>query len=141
MENFICTKDFLMSNGSIAFIKNRVYKALIDKDLKDEEFYVFEKNELNNHNHNLSREYFLEHFKPLSDIIPTYERYKPFEDFENREIKLIDDQIEIFHKLIEIGENRKKEIQDKCKHTYHFTSSGTYKDNFKCIHCGHETER
>lgn len=67
--------------------------------------------------------------------------YETFIDFSNEKVKSLEDDID----ALIIEKNKKieeiEEIQSKCEHEYFMTSIGHYQDNYKCIHCGHETEK
>lgn len=139
MKKVVCKKDFLTEDGRIAFIGNRVYNAMFRDNTPENQCYVFEKNETGDR-HIISMPTFLEYFKELK-ILPTYERYKIFEDYENQEIKFMNDQIDTLNNLIKITENKIKEIRDNCNHNYYFSCSGPYSDSYKCIHCGHEIDK
>ena len=71
---------------------------------------------------------------------PTFYRYDPYIGHENREVKLLTEQINTLKDMIKIAEDELNKIQSNCNHEYQFSSSGMYEDNYVCKLCGHETE-
>ena len=68
-------------------------------------------------------------------------RYEPFEGFENERVDELQNHVLELKNKLKKANNEIEDIQFNCDHHYQFSSSGMYKDNFVCKHCGHETER
>lgn len=63
-----CTEDYIMDDGDIAFVKGKVYDAIIELDVEDNTlYYMFYHNELNYSSHKIGeddiKKYFTNSFK------------------------------------------------------------------------------
>lgn len=61
---------------------------------------------------------------------------EPYEDYFNKEVISLSDQLEKLEEEQERISNRILEIQKNCDHEYMLYSKGTHEDSYRCKHCG-----
>jgi hypothetical protein len=72
---------------------------------------------------------------------PTYNRNVQYTGHDNLEVIALEEEYRTTERKLRGIGSKLNEIRKNCVHTFLFSSSGMYEDNFVCSKCGQETER